>query len=185
MYYLPAPDLSGGGHLPSDRHDEEIEVVYSQPSNQDVVYTLPLPQEIVYQEPSPTDYKREDKPSQFRPSKIDNFISDDRVVGTSIEIDLSHGGGAGQDAWEEAKILDTLRTKMDKEAAAFKELRTGDTVELAPTDTLVFDLSQGWGRLAEVCSMSQHPAHHGRTRTQRPGLSHYSFLIGESGAAGP
>jgi len=139
MYYIPSPDLSGGvernvPQLLEERSDaEDLEVVYSRPSL--------------------------DQDEGFRPSievsrpRIDNLVQPDLAFGTSIEIDLSSGGSnEGEiDAWERAKILEkTLRQQIEEEAKVVRKIERGRTIELAPTDTLVFDLSQDWGtRIAD------------------------------------
>ena len=151
MYYIPSPDLSGGveKNVPElqERSDvETVEVVYSRPS---------LEQD---------DY--------FRP-RLDTLEESNRAIGTNIEIDLSSGGLSERDidAWERAKILEkTLRQQMEEEAQVVKNLKQGSTIELAPTDTLVFDLSsQNWGvRLDEVPVTACHTHHMGHLYADQP-----------------
>ena len=151
MYYIPSPDLSGGveKNVPElqERSDvETAEVVYSRPS---------LEQD---------DY--------FRP-RLDTLEESNRAIGTNIEIDLSSGGLSERDidAWERAKILEkTLRQQMEEEAQVVKNLKQGSTIELAPTDTLVFDLSsQNWGvRLDEVPVTACHTHHMGHLYADQP-----------------
>ena len=157
MYYIPSPDLSGGvernvPQLLEERNDvEEVEVVYSQPS---------LTQDERFR-PSIED-------EHFRPS-AGHFIRQDLGIGTNIEIDLSTGGGnEGEvDAWERAKILEkSLRQQIEKEE---KVVKKGKTIELAPTDTLVFDLSQDWGtRIDEVPTVACHTHCMGRLHADQP-----------------
>ena len=147
MYYIPSPDLSAGvernvPQLLEERSDaEDLEVVYSRPSL--------------------------DQDEGFRPSievsrpRIDNFVRPDLAIGTNIEIDLSSGGSneGDFDAWERAKILEkTLRQQIEEEAKVVRSIERGRRIELAPTDTLVFDLSQDWGtRIAdEVPTLACH-----------------------------
>lgn len=138
MYYIPSPDLSGGveRNVPQleERSDvEEVEVVYSQDEH----------------------FRPSIEDDRFRPS-IDNFYRPDLAIGTNIEIDLSSGRGneGNIDAWERAKILEkTLRQQIEEEAKVVMSIKRGKRIELAPTDTLVFDLSQDWGtRIAEDSS---------------------------------
>ena len=151
MYYIPSPDLSGGveKNVPElqERSDvETAEVVYSRPSLEQDEY--------------------------FRP-RLDTFEESNRAIGTNIEIDLSSGGLSERDidAWERAKILEkTLRQQMEEEAQVVKNLKQGSTIELAPTDTLVFDLSsQNWGvRLDEVPVTACHTHNMGHLYADQP-----------------
>ena len=56
------------------------------------------------------------------------------------------------------------------EAEVVKNLKQGSTIELAPTDTLVFDLSsQNWGvRLDEVPVTACHTHHMGHLYADQP-----------------
>ena len=151
MYYIPSPDLSGGveRNVPvlEERSDgNELEVVYSQSSlNQD---------------------------GNFQ-QRVDTFIRPDMAIGTNIEIDLSSGGrNEGEiDAWERAKILErSLRQQIEEEAKLVKSFERGETIELAPTDTLVFDLSQDWGsQIVEVpAAVACHTHCMGRLHADQP-----------------
>ena len=151
MYYIPSPDLSGGveRNVPvlEERSDgNELEVVYSQSSlNQD---------------------------GHFQ-QRVDTFIRPDMAIGTNIEIDLSSGGrNEGEiDAWERAKILErSLRQQIEEEAKLVKSFERGETIELAPTDTLVFDLSQDWGsQIVEVpAAVACHTHCMGRLHADQP-----------------
>ena len=146
MYYIPSPDLSGGVernvHQLEERNDvDEVELVYSQDEH-------------------------------LRPSN-DNFYQPDPAFGTNIEIDLSSGRAneGNIDAWERAKILEkTLRQQIEEEAKVVRSIKRGKTIELAPTDTLVFDLSQDWGtRIAEVpTDVACHTHCMGRLHVDQP-----------------
>ena len=146
MYYIPSPDLSGGVernvHQLEERNDvDEVELVYSQDEH-------------------------------LRPSN-DNFYQPDPAFGTNIEIDLSSGRAneGNIDAWERAKILEkTLRQQIEEEAKVVRSIERGKTIELAPTDTLVFDLSQDWGtRIAEVpTDVACHTHCMGRLHVDQP-----------------
>ena len=129
--------------------------------------------EVVYSRPSV------DQDERFRPSievsrpRIDNFVRPDLAIGTNIEIDLSSGGSneGDVDAWERAKILEkTLRQQIEEEAKVVRRIERGRTIELAPTDTLVFDLSQDWGtRIAdEVPTLACHTHCMGRLHADQP-----------------
>ena len=156
MYYIPSPDLSGGveRNMPQleERNDvEEVEVVYSQDEHF-------RPSKSIEDE-------------SFTPS-VDNFYRPDLATGTNIEIDLSSGRNneGNIDAWERAKILEkTLRQQIEEEAKVVRSLKKGKTIELAPTDTLVFDLSQDWGtRIAEVPTVACHTHCMGRLHVDQP-----------------
>ena len=103
---------------------------------------------------------------------VDTFIRPDMAIGTNIEIDLSSGGrNEGEiDAWERAKILErSLRQQIEEEAKLVKSIERGETIELAPADTLVFDLSQDWGsRIVEVPAVACHTHCMGRLHADQP-----------------
>ena len=141
MYYLPSPNLS---LLDPDlsniekKVDNDILLKYYQ---QEAEERQDIPQEEVA---SLEDVALKGVASLEEVASFPHSSFSPWQGGTNIQIDLSRAGQAG-DAWEQAKLLDSLQLEQELEVV---EGDRGVTVSLAPADTLVFDLSEGWG--AEV-----------------------------------